>query len=115
MPAPKAGAHHGNKLHVKKGDTVMVLSGKNKGQSGVVLFALPETQKVVVEGVNIVKKHVKPSAGNTTGGIEERPGALHASKVGLIDPETGKPTRVRKQIQDGKKVRVGAASGKVID
>lgn len=115
MPAPKAGTHHGNKLHVKKGDTVMVLSGKNKGQSGVVLFALPETQKVVVEGVNIVKKHVKPSAGNTAGGIEERPGALHASKVGLIDPETGKPTRIRKQIQDGKKVRVAAGSGKVID
>ena len=115
MPAPKAGTHHGNKLHVKKGDTVMVLSGKNKGQSGVVLFALPETQKVVVEGVNIVKKHVKPSAGNTAGGIEERPGALHASKVGLIDPETGKPTRIRKAIVDGKKVRVAVASGKTID
>ena len=115
MPAPKQGTHHNNKLHVKKGDTVMVLSGKNKGQTGTVLFALPETQKVVVDGVNIVKKHVKPSASNTAGGIEERPAALHASKVGLVDPETGKATRIRKQIQDGKKVRVGAASGKVID
>jgi large subunit ribosomal protein L24 len=115
MPAPKQGTHHGNKLHVKKGDTVMVLSGKNKGATGVVLLALPETQKVVVEGVNIVKKHVKPSAGNTAGGIEERPGALHASKVGLVDPETGKPTRIRKELRDGKKVRIGVSSGKVID
>ncbi len=90
MPAPKAGTHHNNKLHVRKGDTVMVLSGKNKGQTGTVLLAIPETQKVVVEGVNIVKKHVKPSASNTAGGIEERPGALHASKVALVDPETGK-------------------------
>ena len=99
---------------IRKGDQVIVLTGRDKGKRGTVTQRVDE-ERVVVEGVNLVKKHVKPSAGNTTGGIEERPGALHASKVGLIDPETGKPTRIRKQIQDGKKVRVGAASGKVID
>ncbi|WP_444542432.1 50S ribosomal protein L24 [Deinococcus ruber] len=115
MKAPSAGSYHNNKLHVKKGDNVIVISGKHKGATGTVLLALPADQKVVVEGVNIVKKHVKPSASNTTGGIEERPAALHASKVQLLDPETGKATRIRKDIVDGKKVRVGVSSGKVID
>lgn len=115
MPRPSAGSHHGDKLHVKKGDTVIVLSGKHKGKSGKVLLALPRDQKVVVEGVNLVTKHVKPSASNPQGGIEQREGALHASKVSIVDPETGKATRIRKQIVDGKKVRVAVASGKVID
>ena len=115
MPRPSAGSHHGDKLHVKKGDTVVVRSGKHKGQTGKVLLALPRDAKVVVEGVNLVTKHVKPSQSNPQGGIEQREGALHASKVSLVDPETGKATRVRKQIVDGKKVRVAVASGKVID
>lgn len=115
MPQAKAGEHHNNKLHVKKGDTVMVTRGKHKGATGTVLLALPREQKVVVEGVNIVKKHVKPSAQNPQGGIEEREGAMHASKVQLVDPETGKPTRLRKQFVDGKKVRVAVKSGKVVD
>ena len=115
MPRPSAGSHHGDKLHVKKGDTVVVLSGKHKGKSGKVLLALPRDQKVIVEGVNLVTKHVKPSASNPQGGIEQREGALHASKVSIVDPETGKATRIRKQIVDGKKVRVAVASGKVID
>lgn len=116
MPKPSAGSHHNNKLHVRKGDTVIVTVGKHKGATGKVLLALPEEQKVIVEGVNIVKKHVKPSASNTQGGIEEREGALHASKVSLVDPETGRATRVRKHIgDDGKKVRVAVGSGKVID
>ncbi|MFC4424778.1 50S ribosomal protein L24 [Deinococcus navajonensis] len=102
-------------MHVKKGDTVVVLSGKHKGKTGKVLLALPRDQKVVVEGVNLVTKHVKPSASNPQGGIEQREGALHASKVSIVDPETGKATRIRKQIVDGKKVRVAVASGKVID
>nr|WP_189011833.1 50S ribosomal protein L24 [Deinococcus malanensis] len=102
-------------MHVKKGDTVVVLSGKHKGKSGKVLLALPRDQKVIVEGVNLVTKHVKPSASNPQGGIEQREGALHASKVSIVDPETGKATRIRKQIVDGKKVRVAVASGKVID
>ena len=65
--------------------------------------------------MNLVTKHVKPSATNPQGGIEQREGALHASKVSIVDPETGKATRIRKQIVDGKKVRVAVASGKVID
>lgn len=115
MPRPSAGSHHNNKLHVKKGDTVIVLSGKHKGQTGKVLLALPRDQKVVVEGVNMITKNVKPSMTNPQGGQEQRELALHASKVALVDPETGKPTRVRKQIVDGKKVRVAVASGKTID
>ena len=115
MPRPSAGSHHNDKLHVKKGDTVIVLRGKHKGQTGKVLLALPRDAKVVVEGVNLVTKHVKPSAANPQGGIERREAALHASKVALVDPETGKPTRVRKTIVDGKKVRVAVKSGKVID
>ncbi|AFZ68497.1 50S ribosomal protein L24 [Deinococcus peraridilitoris] len=103
------------KLHVKKGDTVMVTRGKHKGATGKIILALPKEQKVVVEGVNIIKKHVKPSQTNPQGGIEEREAALHASKVQLVDPETGKPTRTRKQIVDGKKVRVAVKSGKVVD
>ncbi|MFC3860541.1 50S ribosomal protein L24 [Deinococcus antarcticus] len=115
MPRPRAGTHHNDKLHFKKGDTVIVLSGKHKGQSGKVLLALPRDQKVVVEGVNIVTKNVKPSFSNPNGGQEQRELALHASKVALVDPETGKATRVRKTIVDGKKVRVAVASGKNID
>lgn len=103
------------KLHVKKGDTVVILSGKHKGKTGRILLALPKEQKVIVEGVNVIKKHVKPSATNPQGGIEEREAALHASKVQLVDPETGKGTRTRKQLVDGKKVRVAVKSGKVVD
>lgn len=115
MARKQAGEHHNNKLHVRKGDTVVVLSGKHKGKTGKVLAASPRDQKVLVEGVNLVTKHVKPSFANPTGGRIEVEIPLHASKVALIDPETNKPTRVRKQIVDGKKVRVAAASGKVID
>ncbi|WP_170311950.1 MULTISPECIES: 50S ribosomal protein L24 [Deinococcus] len=102
-------------MHFKKGDTVIVLSGKHKGQSGKVLLALPRDQKVVVEGVNVITKNVKPSFANPQGGQEQRELALHASKVALVDPETGKATRIRKTIVDGKKVRVAVASGKNID
>ncbi|GGM04113.1 50S ribosomal protein L24 [Deinococcus aerophilus] len=115
MPRPSAGSHHNDKLHVKKGDNVIVLSGKHKGQTGKVLLALPRDQKVVVEGVNMVTKNVKPSASNPSGGQEQRELALHASKVAVVDPETGKATRIRKAIVDGKKVRVAVASGKNID
>ncbi len=115
LKAPAAGSHHSNKLHVKKGDTVMVTRGKHKGQTGTVLLALPTEQKVVVEGVNVVKKHVKPSAANPSGGITEMEAAMHASKVQIVDPETGKPTRTRRNVVDGKKVRVAVGSGKTID
>ncbi|MCY1701695.1 50S ribosomal protein L24 [Deinococcus sp. SL84] len=102
-------------MHVRKGDTVVVLSGKHKGATGKVLETSPRDHKVLVEGVNTVIKHVKPSFANPEGGRVEKEIALHASKVALVDPETGKATRVRKQIVDGRKVRVAAASGKVID
>lgn len=115
MPRPSAGSHHNDKLHVKKGDNVVVLSGKHKGQTGKVLLALPRDQKVVVEGVNVITKNVKPSPASPQGGQERRELALHASKVAIVDPETGKATRIRKQIVDGKKVRVAVGSGKVID
>lgn len=115
MPQASKGEHHNNKLHVKKGDTVMVTRGKHKGATGTVLLALPKEQKVVVENVNLIKKHVKPSQANPQGGIEQREAAMHASKVQIVDPETGKPTRVRRQMVDGKKVRVAAGSGKTID
>lgn len=115
MPRPSAGTHHSNKLHVKKGDTVMVLSGKHKGATGEVLVALPRDQKVVVAGVNVVTKNVKPTSAAASGSQEQRELALHASKVALVDPETGKPTRIRKAIVDGKKVRVAVTSGKNID
>lgn len=114
MPRPTPGSHHGNKLHVRSGDTVMVVSGKHKGQTGTVLSVNAEQQKVIVEGVNIQKKHAKPSGGSA-GGIMEKEGAMHASKVRLVDGETGKPTRVRREVVDGKKVRVATGSGKVID
>ncbi|GHF98725.1 50S ribosomal protein L24 [Deinococcus piscis] len=115
MARKAAGEHHNNKLHVRKGDTVVVLSGKHKGATGKVLETSPRDHKVLVEGVNTVIKHVKPSFANPEGGRVEKEIALHASKVALVDPETGKATRVRKQIVDGRKVRVAAASGKVID
>ena len=114
MPRKTAGSHHNNKLHVRTGDTVVVLSGKNKGQTGKVLSVSPRDHKVLVDGVNMMIKHVKPSFG-TEGGRIEKAIPLHASKVALVDPETGKATRVHRQIVDGKKVRVAAASGKVID
>ena len=103
------------KLHVKKGDLVYVSRGRDKGTTGRVLMALPKQQRVVVEGVGVVKRHVKPSQSNPQGGIESREAAIHASKVRLVDPETGKPTRVRHVGVEGKKVRVAVKSGKAID
>lgn len=114
MARKVAGDHHNHKLHIRKGDTVVVLSGKHKGATGKVLEAFPRDQKVLIEGVNTVIKHVKPTA-FAEGGRIEKEIPLHASKVALVDPETGKPTRVRKQIVDGRKVRIAAASGKVIE
>ena len=115
MARKVAGDHHGHKLHVRKGDQVVVLSGKHKGATGKVLAVSARDQKVLIEGVNMMVKHVKPSFSNPEGGRVDREVPLHASKVALVDPETGKATRVRKQLVDGRKVRVAAASGKVID
>ncbi len=93
-------------MHVKKGDTVKVITGKDKGKQGVILQVFPKKERVIVEGVNIVKKHAKPSQDNPQGGIINKEAAIHVSNVMPIDPKTGEPTRVGYKVVDGKKVRV---------
>ncbi|MFN8509852.1 MAG: 50S ribosomal protein L24 [Deinococcaceae bacterium] len=102
-------------MWIKKGDTVLVSRGKDRGKQGKVLFVLPEAKKVVVEGVNFVTKHVKPSAATSQGSIEKREAAMPIERLKLIDPESGKPTRIRHRIVEGKKVRVAVKSDKVMD
>ena len=102
------------KMHVKTGDTVIVIAGKEKGKKGKII-ALSEKDRVVVEGLNLVKRHTKPSQNNPQGGIITKEAAIHVSNVMLVDPESGKPTRVRTvQQADGTKVRVAVKSGKNI-
>ena len=101
-----------NKLHVKKGDTVIVLSGKDKGKKGKVLEVSPKERKVIVENVNMVTKHVKPRRQGQAGGIVKAEGALYASKVMAVCPKCGKPTRsAHKFLADGTKVRVCKNAG----
>ncbi|MFN4114767.1 MAG: 50S ribosomal protein L24 [Sphingomonadaceae bacterium] len=100
---------------IKKGDSVVVLSGKDKGRTGTVRQVMPKDDKVVVEGVNVAARHRKPSQANPQGGIDRFEAPLHISKVALADPKTGKPTRVRFETKDGKKVRVAVKSGETID
>ncbi|QHL89538.1 50S ribosomal protein L24 [Sphingomonas changnyeongensis] len=100
---------------IKKGDTVVVLSGKDKGKTGEVTRALPKEGKVVVAGVNVAVRHKKPSQVNPQGGLERSEAPLHASKVAIVDPKSGKATRVRFETRDGKKVRVAVKSGEVIN
>lgn len=100
---------------IKKGDSVVVLSGKDKGRTGTVARVLPKDGKVVVEGINIVARHRKPSQQNPQGGIDRFPAPMHISKVAVADPKTGKPTRVRFEVKDGKKVRVAVKSGETIN
>lgn len=101
-------------MHVKKGDKVKVISGKDKGKTGVILASFPKKDRVLVEGVNIVKKHMKPNQANPQGGIVSQEAAIHVSNVMLIDPKTGEPTRVGYKVEDGKKVRVAKKSGEII-
>ncbi|MDG5473770.1 50S ribosomal protein L24 [Jeotgalibacillus sp. ET6] len=102
-------------MHVKKGDNVMVISGKDKGKTGTILAAFPKKDRVLVEGVNIVKKHSKPSQMNPQGGITNMEAAIHVSNVMLIDPKTNEPTRVGYKVEDGKKVRISKKSGESLD
>ena len=96
-----------NKVHVKTGDTVVVLSGKDKGKQGKVLQVSPKEGKVIVEGLNIATKHVKPRRQGEQGGIVEAEAAMYASKVQLVCPKCGKATRIgHKILEDGSKVRV---------
>lgn len=100
---------------IKKGDSVVVLSGKDKGQTGTVQKVLPKEGKVVVQGVNIAARHRKPSQTNPQGGIDRFEAPMHLCKVAVADPKDGKPTRVRFEERDGKKVRVAVKSGETID
>lgn len=103
------------KIRLKKGDTIVVTSGKYKGQTGKVLATHPSENKVTVEGINIVKKHVKPNKANPQGGIIEMTKPIWVSKVAVVDPSTKKPTRIGYTFdKDGNKVRVYKASGKEI-
>ena len=100
---------------IKKGDSVVIRSGKDKGRSGTVLQVMPKDGKVLVEGVNVAARHRKPSQANPQGGIDRIPAPMHISKVALADPKDGKPTRVRFETRDGKKLRVAVKSGETID
>ncbi len=100
---------------IRKGDTVVILSGKDKGKTGEVTRSIPKDMKVVVSGVNVAVRHRKPSQTNPQGGLERREAPLHISKVAVADPKSGKPTRVRFEVRDGKKVRVAAKSGELIN
>ena len=93
-------------MNVKKGDTVVVLSGKDKGKQGKVLGTIPSEAKVVVEGINMVTCHIKPRRQGEEGGIVKREAAIYASKVQVVCPKCGKGTRVAHKIEDGKKSRI---------
>ena len=93
-------------MNVKKGDTVIVLSGKDKGKQGKVLGTVPAERKVVVEGINMVTCHVKPRKQGEEGGIVKREAAMYASKVQVVGPKCGKGTRIAHKIENGKKSRV---------
>ena len=100
---------------IKKGDSVVVLSGKDKGRTGTVTQVLPKDGKVVVDGINVAARHRKPSQTNPQGGIARSPAPMAICKVAVADPKDGKPTRVRFEERDGKKVRVAVKSGETID
>ena len=103
------------KLKIKKGDKVVVITGRDKGKSGDVLRVLRMENRVIVQGVNKVKRHTRPGAGQP-GGIVEKEAAIHISNVAHVDPKSGKPTRVGyKFLEDGRKVRFAKRSGEVLD
>ena len=102
-------------MHIKKGDTVVVLSGDDKGVKGEVIAASPEEGKVIVKDANIIHKHVKPRKQGESGGIIDAEGAIYASKVALYCPTCKKGVRVHTEIVDGKKIRVCAKCGKKFD
>lgn len=103
-------------LHVKTGDTVVVIAGKDKGKQGTIKATMPKKNRVVVEGVNMVKRHTKPTQANPKGGIISKEAPIHVSNVMILDPETKKPTRIKKiQQEDGSYVRAAVKSGAIID
>ena len=102
-------------MNIKKGDQVIVISGEYKGSTGTVQKAFPKINKVIIEGVNVRKKHRKPSQGNPEGSIVDMYAPIDASNVAILGPKTNKATRVGYQVVDGKKVRVAKKSNTVID
>lgn len=101
-------------MRIKTGDKVRLIAGKDKGKEGIVLKTLPNQDKVVVEGLNIAKKHQKPTQ-MSTGGINEFPAPIHVSNVQLVDPSTGEGTKVGYRVEDGKKVRFAKKSNNTIN
>jgi len=102
------------KLKIKSGDNVVVTAGDHKGSEGRVMIVLRDKNKAIVEGVNLVSKHEKPSANNPQGGIVEKEAPIHISNLSLIDPKSGEATRVGYKIEDGKKIRFSKKSNQVI-
>lgn len=103
------------KLKIKKGDNVIVITGRNKGKAGEVLRVFPADSRVIVQGINLAKRHTRPRMGDP-GGIVERELTIHISNVALIDPSSGKSTRTGyKRLDDGRKVRFARRSGEVLD
>ncbi len=100
---------------IKKGDSVVILTGKDKGKTGSVTKVMPKVGKLVVAGVNIITRHRKPDQSNPQGGMERREAPLALSNVAVADPKSGAATRVRFEIRDGKKLRIAVKSGEVIN
>ena len=105
-----------NKIKIRKGDSVIVLTGKDKGKKGQVSKVIPSERKLLIGGINVVKRHTKPSRLNPNGGIVSKEMPISVSNVAMLDPKTDQPTRVGyKLLADGKKVRFAKKSGEVID
>ena len=102
------------KLHIRKGDTVKVIAGNAKGKEAKVLEVLPKKRRVIVEGVNVVTKHIKPSAAKPEGGIEKTEASIHISNVMVVDPSNGEPTRIGRKLEGEKLVRYSKKTGEVI-
>ncbi len=101
---------------IKKGDKVIVITGADKGKRGEVLTVMPKVNRAVVQGVNIAKRHTKPSGMGQPGGIVEKEATIHLSNIALLDPKTDKPTKVGfRVLDDGRKVRVNRSTGDVIE
>ena len=102
------------KINIRKGDTVYVNAGNDKGKTGKVLSVIPAKDRAIVEGINLVSKHTKPNAKQPQGGIIKQEAGIHISNLQLIDPQSGKPTRVGHKVVDGKKIRYAKKSGEEI-
>ncbi len=103
-----------SKLHIKKGDIVYVNTGVDKGKTGRVLKVIVDKQRAIVEGLNMVSKSTKPNAKSPQGGVEKKEASIHISNLNVVDPKSGKPTRIGRKLVDGKLVRISKKSGEEI-